>query len=116
MPPMRIAPIARWGTDVPTVPAGLKAAAFARGLAHPRQIYVLPNGDVLVAESSGPAAPVNRPKDVIMGFIKGLAGAGEKGANRITLLPGQQGHRRAGYSHGIRRPPDLAVRHGAGRP
>jgi glucose/arabinose dehydrogenase len=65
--------------------------AFATGLVHPRQLYVLPNGDILVAETSGPPAPVNRPKDVIMGFVKGLAGAGEKGANRITLLRDTKG-------------------------
>ncbi len=92
VPPMRIAPIARWANgETPTVPAGMKAQAFATGLVHPRSIYVLPNGDVLVAETSGPEAPVNRPKDVIMGWVKGLAGAGEHGANRITLLRDTKG-------------------------
>jgi glucose/arabinose dehydrogenase/uncharacterized membrane protein len=92
VPPMHIAPIARWENgETPKVPAGLKAQAFAMGLVHPRSIYVLPNGDVLVAETSGPPAPVNRPKDIIMGWVKGLAGAGEHGANRITLLRDTKG-------------------------
>src|SRR6201999_123626 len=61
-------------------------AAFANGFAHPRIVYVLPNGDVLVVESNGPKAPIFRPKDRVMGPIKAIAGAGAKGGNRITLL------------------------------
>ncbi len=92
VPPMRIAPVAHWQQgEAPSVPAGLKAQAFATGLVHPRQVYVLPNGDILVAESSGPPAPVNRPKDVIMGFVQSFAGAKEKGAQRITLLRDTKG-------------------------
>ncbi len=87
LPPMRIAPVARWGQgETPKVPAGYKVEALATGLSHPRSVYVLPNGDVLVAESSGPAQPVSRPKDVIMGWVQAYAGAKEKGANRITLV------------------------------
>ncbi|HEU4375699.1 MAG TPA: sorbosone dehydrogenase family protein, partial [Telluria sp.] len=46
----------------------------------------LPNGDILIVESNGPKAPVNRPKDLIMGKIKGYGGTGGKGGNRITLV------------------------------
>ena len=87
VPPMKIAPAGQWGQDgVPTVASGLKIEALARGLMHPRSIYVLPNGDVLVVESSGPKAPVNRPKDLVMGLVQSFGGSGAKGGNRITLL------------------------------
>ncbi|HEY0269720.1 MAG TPA: sorbosone dehydrogenase family protein [Sphingomonas sp.] len=86
LPPMRIAPVAQWNGAAPTVPQGLKVEALATGFSHPRSIYVLPNGDVLVVESSGPKAPVYRPKDLIMGWIQSFAGARQEAANRITLL------------------------------
>jgi glucose/arabinose dehydrogenase len=86
LPPMHIAPVAKWGNAMPTVSSGLQVQAMATGLSHPRSIYVLPNGDVLVVESSGPKAPVSRPKDLIMGFVQSFAGAKEQAANRITLL------------------------------
>jgi glucose/arabinose dehydrogenase/uncharacterized membrane protein len=89
LPPMHIATTVAWGDhDTPTVPAGLKVEALARGFEHPRSVYTLPNGDVLVVEANGPPAPVNRPKDLIMGFVKGIAGASAPGANRITLIRG----------------------------
>jgi glucose/arabinose dehydrogenase len=54
---------------------------------HPRQVYVLPNGDVLVAESNGPGTePVTTPKQLIATKVKNLSGKGGKGGNRITLL------------------------------
>ncbi|MDB5737929.1 MAG: glucose/sorbosone dehydrogenase [Sphingomonas bacterium] len=86
LPPMHIAPVAQWNGVVPTVPQGLKVEALATGLSHPRSIYVLPNGDVLVVESSGPKEPVYRPKDLIMGWVQSFAGAKQEAANRITLL------------------------------
>src|ERR1700677_3539657 len=87
MPPIRIAKAVGWdkGED-PTVPQGLQIHALATGLEHPRSLYVLPNGDVLVVESNGPKAPVNRPKDIITGWVQSFAGAKAKDANRITLL------------------------------
>ena len=87
LPPMRIAPVAPWSQgETPKVPAGFKVEALATGLMHPRSLYVLPNGDVLVVETSGPTPPVSRPKDLIMGWVQAYAGAKEKGGNRITLL------------------------------
>jgi hypothetical protein len=87
LPPMRIASVKRWGPgETPTAAPGLKIQALATGFEHPRQIYVLPNGDVLVVESSGPAAPVNRPKDLVMKIIESFGGGDAKGANRITLI------------------------------
>ena len=87
VPPMHVAPVEQWKDGAtPTVAPGLKIAALATGFTHPRSLYVLPNGDVLVVESSGPPAPVYRPKELIMGLVQGYAGAGAPGAQRITLL------------------------------
>ena len=87
LPPMHIARGSSWAPgQAPTVAQGLQVHALATGLEHPRSIYVLPNGDVLVVESSGPKAPIHRPKDLIMGWVQSFAGAGAKGGNRITLL------------------------------
>lgn len=86
LPPMKIAKTTPWGHETPTVAAGLRVEALATGLGHPRSIYVLPNGDVLVIEANGPRAPVNRPKDLIMGWVQSFAGSKAKGANQITLL------------------------------
>lgn len=88
VPPMHVAKAVGWKEgETPTVPAGYKIAAIAQGLEHPRQPYLLPNGDMLVVESNGPGLePVERPKDLIMGWVQKFAGAGAKSANRITLL------------------------------
>ena len=86
LPPMHIAPVAPWNDAMPAVPAGFKIEALASGLSHPRAVYALPNGDVLVVESQGPKAPVFRPKELVMGWVQSLSGAKAKGANRILLL------------------------------
>ncbi|HEV7815810.1 MAG TPA: sorbosone dehydrogenase family protein [Janthinobacterium sp.] len=87
LPPMKIAAAGSWKQgDTPAVAPGLKIAALATGLLHPRSLYVLPNGDILVVESNGPKAPVNRPKDLIMGSVKAYGGTSGKGGNRITLV------------------------------
>jgi glucose/arabinose dehydrogenase len=87
LPPIQIARVANWGKDeTPTVPQGLQIHTLATGFEHPRSIFVLPNGDVLVVEANGPKAPINRPKDLIMGWVQSFAGTKTKGGNRITLL------------------------------
>jgi glucose/arabinose dehydrogenase len=87
LPPMRVAKVVGWGTDEhPTVSKGLQIQALATGFQHPRSLYVLPNGDVLVVESNGPKAPIYRPKDLITGWVQSFAGAKAKDANRITLV------------------------------
>ncbi len=87
LPPMQIAPPEPWkANESPVAAPGLRVQALARNMIHPRQVYTLPNGDVLVVESDGPKAPINRPKDLIMGIIKGHAGTGAHAPNRITLL------------------------------
>ncbi len=78
LPPMHVASVEKWTKDqTPAVPQGMQVRALARDLVHPRSVYVLPNGDVLVAESSGPPAPINRPKDLIMGLGAVLRRRGE---------------------------------------
>ncbi|MEA3080916.1 MAG: hypothetical protein QOD54_584 [Sphingomonadales bacterium] len=87
LPPMSVPQAIGWKPgEAPTVPAGLRIQAMATGLLHPRIVYTLPNGDVLVVESNGPGTVPFRPKDYFTGPIKGIAGAGAKGGNRITLL------------------------------
>jgi glucose/arabinose dehydrogenase len=90
LPPMNIAKSSNWATgETPTVPQGLKVSVLAKDFLHPRSLYVLPNGDILVVESSGPKAPVNRPKDLVMGWVQSFAGSRAKGGNRIILLRGR---------------------------
>ncbi|WP_454646481.1 PQQ-dependent sugar dehydrogenase [Bradyrhizobium liaoningense] len=95
LPPIHIARIVGWNKDeTPTVAQGLQAKAFATGLQHPRSLYVLPNGDVLVVESKAPkGAPIKRPKEIVMGFVESWAtSGGDTGAsNRITLLRDSNG-------------------------
>jgi glucose/arabinose dehydrogenase len=88
VPPMKLAKVVGWGkNEKPTVASGLKIEALATGLESPRNLYVLPNGDVLVVESQGPnLEPVKRPKDLIMGWFMSFAHGKGKGGNRITLL------------------------------
>ena len=87
LPPMSVPKAVGWKPgEAPSVAAGLKIQAMATGLLHPRIVYPLPNGDILVVESNGPGTKPFRPKDYIQGKIKGRAGAAAKGGNRITLL------------------------------
>jgi glucose/arabinose dehydrogenase len=86
IPPIRIAKVVPWGKETPTVPHGMQVQALATGFEHPRSLYVLPNGDVLVIEGNGPEAPIHRPKDLVTGWVQWFAGAKGKGGNRITLL------------------------------
>lgn len=87
VPPMSVPQAVGWKPgETPTVPAGLRIQAMATGLMHPRIVYPLPNGDILVVESNSPGSKPYRPKDYIQGPVKARAGAGDKGGDRITLL------------------------------
>jgi glucose/arabinose dehydrogenase len=79
-------PIGWTGGAMPTPAAGLKVQPFARDLKHPRWLYRLPNGDVLVAETDSPPRKASGIKEWIMGLLIGSAGADSGSANRITLL------------------------------
>lgn len=90
VPPMNVAHVVGWKQgETPTVPQGMKVEALATGLQHPRSLYALPNGDILVVESKAPPAPApKRPKDIIMGLVESWATSGGNtgDSNRITLL------------------------------
>ncbi|HET6943395.1 MAG TPA: sorbosone dehydrogenase family protein [Sphingomicrobium sp.] len=87
LPPMSVPKAVGWKSgETPTVPAGLRIQAMATGLLHPRIVYPLPNGDILVVESNGPGTKPYRPKDYIQGKVKAIGGADQEGGNRITLL------------------------------
>jgi glucose/arabinose dehydrogenase len=91
IPTVNIARAIGWPAGATPVPAaGLAVHAYATGLDHPRWLHVLPNGDVLVAESNAPAA--HDTKGGIKGWIAGrvmkAAGASAASADRITLLRG----------------------------
>jgi glucose/arabinose dehydrogenase len=64
----------------------LKVQPFATGLANPRSLYVLPNGDVLVVETGGPPAPVSRPKELVMNWVEKMAHSRTKPGQRILLF------------------------------
>lgn len=91
IPTVQVAPAEGWPAEGRPQPApGLAVTAFARGLDHPRWVYTLPNGDVLVAESNKPAHAGEGKKPSIKGWVQGLfmkrAGAEVPSADRITLL------------------------------
>lgn len=86
LPPMRIARPVGWGDETPRAPEGFVVTALATDLRIPRQMLVLPNGDILVAEGRGGGAPALRPKDVIAGVIKKQGNTKVEGGDRVTLL------------------------------
>jgi glucose/arabinose dehydrogenase len=89
LPTISVAPAKGWPSGATPAPAsGLRVIAFARGLDHPRWLYVLPNSDVLVAETNGPPRPDDN-KGIKGWFFKRYqkkAGGAVPSANRITLL------------------------------
>lgn len=87
IPLVNIARVARWEEGTAPIAAdGLVVNAFATGLDHPRWLYVLPNGDVLVAETN---AQPKKPKGIVgrvEKMVMARAGAGVASADRISLL------------------------------
>ncbi|HZD53259.1 MAG TPA: sorbosone dehydrogenase family protein [Woeseiaceae bacterium] len=98
IPTVNIAPATGWAEgEKPTAASGLSVNAFARGLHHPRWLCVLPNGDVLVAETNKPSHSEDYKgvRGWITRHIMKKAGAGMESANRITLLRDTDGDGRA---------------------
>jgi len=94
IPTVNVAPAIGWPAGGrPTAAAGTQVHAFAADLDHPRWIYVLPNGDVLVAESNAPAEAGQDGgiRGWIMQKMMKKAGAGVPSADRITLLRDKDG-------------------------
>jgi glucose/arabinose dehydrogenase len=89
LPVVQIAPATGWPAQAKPTPApGVQVKPFAEGLDHPRWLYVLPNGDVLVAETNAPERPEDGKgvKAKVMKSVMKKAGAAVPSANRITLL------------------------------
>lgn len=89
IPTVNIAKAIGWSDDATPQPAaGTQVNAFARDLDHPRWLYQLPNGDILVAETNSP--PKETGKSTLRSWVAEKymkrAGAGTPSANRITLL------------------------------
>ncbi len=74
--------------ETPVAAEGTAVSAFARNLEHPRWLYVLPNGDVLVAETNAPVRPADNPgiKGLFFRYFQKKAGGGVPTPNRIILL------------------------------
>ncbi|MBU4499613.1 MAG: sorbosone dehydrogenase family protein [Gammaproteobacteria bacterium] len=95
IPTVHIAPAQGWPSGTtPRAAPDTHVVAFAGGLDHPRWLLVLPNGDVLVAETNAPPKPDDAKgiKGWVMGLVMKRAGAGVPSANRITLLRDTDGN------------------------
>jgi glucose/arabinose dehydrogenase len=91
IPTLQVAPAEGWPKGASPVPApGLAVAEYAGGLDHPRNVAVLPNGDVLVAETNRPASAKEKKslRNMVQSHEQKVAGAGVPSPNRITLLRG----------------------------
>jgi glucose/arabinose dehydrogenase len=89
LPTLNVATARGWSEgQTPTAAPGTKVNAFATNLVHPRWLLVLPNGDVLVAETNAPPKPEDNKglKGYVMKKVMARAGAGVPSPNRITLL------------------------------
>ncbi len=111
IPTVRIAEAVGWPEGAAPTPAeGLAVSEFAGDLRHPRWLYLLPNGDVLVAESNAPERPGDSGglRGWITGLVMGYAGAGGPSADRITLLRDADGdgvpETRSVFLDGLRSP------------
>ncbi|MBV8972834.1 MAG: sorbosone dehydrogenase family protein [Sphingomonadaceae bacterium] len=94
LPTIKVAKAIGWGLGAHPIPAaGLQVSAFAAGLDHPRWLTVLPNGDVLVAETNAPPKPEDSKglAGVVEKVVMTRAGARTPSANRITLLRDTRG-------------------------
>jgi glucose/arabinose dehydrogenase len=115
VPTISIAPAKGWTADeIPTAAAGLRVQAVAQGLDHPRWLYVLPNGDILVAETNAPPKPpASGLRPWVMNKVMTRAGARVPSANRITLLRDENGDgvadRRSVFLSGLNSPFGMAL-------
>src|SRR5688572_8302430 len=118
VPVVNIAPAIGWADgEKPLVAAGMRVSVFADGLDHPRWIYVLPDGGVLVAETNAPERPLRKELLGFRGWVMGKgmkrAGAAVPSANRITLLKDSDGDgsadRRSAPLTGLNSPVGMAL-------
>jgi glucose/arabinose dehydrogenase len=116
IPTLETAPAKGWPEGARPTPApGFEVNAFATGLDHPRWLYVLPNGDVLVAETNAPPRPEDAKgiKGIAMRFVMKRTGAATPSANRITLLRDADGdgvaEARHAFAEGLNSPFGMAL-------
>jgi len=97
----------------PTAPAGFTVTRYAEGLEHPRNLFVLPNGDLLVVESNSPPREKKGLTDWVAGWMMKRAGAATPSANRITLLRDADGDGvaeiQAPFMEGLNQPFGMAL-------
>ncbi|HEY0134468.1 MAG TPA: hypothetical protein VGB85_10320, partial [Nannocystis sp.] len=113
-PTIRIAEPVGWpGGATPVAAAGLQVTPFADKLDHPRWLYRLPNGDILVAESNSPPREARGITGWVAGWLMGKAGAGVPSANRITLLRDTNGDgvadQRSAFLTGLNSPSGMVL-------
>ena len=119
-PQESLLPTIKWATAepwpegrAPKAAEGLTVKAFARGLKHPRWIYVLPNGDVLVAEAATEPAPSWNPRSLVQNYVQRQAGAIVENANRISILRDTNGDgvadQQSVFLEGLRQPFGMAL-------
>ena len=116
IPTVKIAPAKGWPAGAKPVSApGTIVSVFAKDLDHPRWLYVLANGDVLVAETAAPPRPEDGKgvKGWVMKKVQAKAGAGGPSANRIRLLrgigPDGQAQTRSVFLEGLNSPFGMAL-------
>ena len=116
IPTVKVADAIGWPQGVTPVPAaGLRVNEFVGGLEHPRWLYVLPNGDVLVAETSSPGTDPGPPfpKGIFFKKFQKKAGSAVPSPNRITLLRDANGdgiaEQRSVLVSGLRSPFGMAL-------
>ena len=96
IPTVNIAEPVGWAADeVPRAAAGLAVTRFADGLDHPRVLYTMPNGDVLVTLTNSPPREAKGITGMVMGFLMKQAGAGVPSADTLLLLRDTDGDGRA---------------------
>ena len=88
LPTVNIAKATYWPEGVkPVADNGFSVSLFAKDIEHPRWMYMLPNGDILVAQSNKPStSSVQGVKGIISNYFMKLVGAGIESPNKITLL------------------------------
>ena len=107
-------PIGWKAGEAPVPAAGLAVSRFAMGLDHPRTMLVLPNGDVLVAETNSQARPAKGITGIVMNYMMNKVGAGGGSPDRIQLLRDGDGdgvaEQKILFRSGLKSPYGMALR------
>ncbi|GAB5348801.1 PQQ-dependent sugar dehydrogenase [Alteriqipengyuania sp. 357] len=102
-PTIRVAEPVGWAEgEVPEAAEGLRVVRFAEGLDHPRIIYRLPNGDILVTLTNSPPREAGGIQGLVMKYLMGQAGAGVPSPDKLVLLRDTDGDGRADVKRTLR--------------